>query len=129
MGAADNVKDMCREATIAKASYDNWKAKYGGMTFIRSFTLFGPQDDVAGASFGNHQMIEGVFMSIAVAKHRRIKAAVTHRNGFAPCPSMEGPLADNNNRSSTVNRLFSHRSNTEVFPVMKMIIATPADFL
>ena len=31
MGAADNVKDMCREATIAKASYDNWKAKYGGM--------------------------------------------------------------------------------------------------
>ena len=25
------VKDVCREAAISEASYDNWKAKYGGM--------------------------------------------------------------------------------------------------
>ncbi len=24
------VKDVCREAAISEASYDNWKAKYGG---------------------------------------------------------------------------------------------------
>lgn len=73
MGAANNVKDECHEAVIAKACDDNWKAKYGGMTFIRSFTLFGPQDD---------QIIN----SLLLQKKRMDTLIYGYNNKYSPSP-------------------------------------------
>ena len=43
--AGRTVKDVCREGGISEASYDNWKAKFGGMEASDIKKIKGPEDE------------------------------------------------------------------------------------